>query len=84
MLEGVAVAFGSGGDEIFGVVFFCDFEGIESSERSDAQRGDAMEGVIDRAGGAGEVEDVIDLTHVEGFADVLFYKLASWLVVEVS
>ena len=48
---------------------------MKSSERSDFQRGDAVDGVIDWAGGAGEVEDVVDLADVEGFADVFFYKL---------
>ena len=46
---------------------------MKGAEGSDFQGGDAVEGVIDRAGGTGEVEDVTDRADVEGFADVFFY-----------
>jgi len=43
-----------------------------------------MDGVIHRAGGAGEVEDVIDVADVERFADVFIYEIESRIVTEMS
>ena len=40
-------------------------------------------GVIDGAGGAGEVEDEIDFADVEGLADVFFYKIESRIIAEM-
>src|ERR1700688_3010012 len=57
---------------------------MKSSERSDFQRGDAVDGVIHGAGGAGEVEDVIDCADVKGLANVFFYKFKARVVREVS
>jgi hypothetical protein len=60
-----------------------DIEGVKRSEAADFQRGDAVDGVIDRTGGAGEVENVIDFANVEGFADVFFDELESRFVPEM-
>ncbi len=84
VLERIAVALGCGRDEILCAVFVGDLEGVESSERSDFQRGNPVEGVIDRAGGAGEVEDVIDGADVEGLADVFFYEIESRIICEMA
>ena len=43
-----------------------------------------MDGVIDGAGGAGEVKDEIDLADVEGLANVFLYKLEARIIREVS
>ncbi len=83
MFEGIAVALGGGRDKIFCAVFVGDIEGVKSSERSDFQRRDAVDGVIDRAGGAGEVKDVIDSADVEGFANVFIYEFEPGFISEM-
>ena len=84
MLQRIAVALGSGRDEIFRAVFVRDVERVKSSERADFQRGDAVNGVVDGTGGAGEVKNVIDVAHVEGFANVFFYKLETRIILQMG
>src|SRR5580658_9291838 len=43
-----------------------------------------MDSVIHRAGGAGEVEDVVDLADIERFADVFFYKIETGIILEMG
>ena len=61
-----------------------DVERMKRAERADLERGDAMSAVIDRAGGTGEVENVVDAADVEGLADVLFYKFESGFIAQVG
>jgi hypothetical protein len=42
-----------------------------------------MDRVIDRTGGTGEVEDVVDRAYIERFANVFFYKLESRLMAKM-
>jgi len=83
MLEWIAVTLGSGRDEILRTVFFRDFESVESSERSDLQSFDSVNGVVDGTGGTGEVEDKINFAGIEGLANVFFYKFESRLAAKV-
>ena len=53
--------------EVTGVVFAGEIEGVDGSGGADEKRLDAEPVVVDRAGGRGEIEDVIDLARVEGF-----------------
>jgi hypothetical protein len=84
MLERITIALGSGRDEILRSVFMGDFESMKSAERAHFESGDAMSAVINGAGGAGEVEDVVHSAHVEGFANIFLYKLETGLIFEVS
>ncbi len=84
MLKGIAVALGGGRHEILRVVFERDFEGVECSQRSNFQCGNAVDGVIDGAGGAGKVEDEINFADVEGLADVFFHKLKAGIIREMG
>src|ERR1700733_762994 len=83
MFQRIAVALGGGRDEILRVVFERDVEGVKSSEGSDFQSGNSVDGVIHRAGGAGEVENEVDFADIERFADVLFYKLEARIMLEM-
>jgi hypothetical protein len=42
-----------------------------------------VDAVVDRTGGTGEVEDVIDFAHIEGFANVFFDELEARLMLKV-
>ena len=81
---GVAVALGGGGVEVAGAVFAGEVEGVDGSGGADEEGFDAEAGVVDGAGGRGEVEDVIDLARVEGLADVLLEQAEAALVLEVA
>ena len=70
MLQRIAVAFGSRRDEIFRAVLAGDVERVKRAQGTDLESGDAVQGVIHRTGGAGEVENVIDFTAVEGLVDI--------------
>lgn len=60
-----------------------DIESVKGSERSHLQRSDAVHHVIDRAGGAGEVKDVIDVARVKRLAYVFFYKLETRFIAKM-
>ena len=47
--------------KIFRAVFAGEIESVKGSERTDLQSGDAVDGVVDGTGGAGEVKDVSQL-----------------------
>ncbi len=83
MLQRIAVALRRGRDEILRTVLERDLEGMESSQRTDFQRGNAVNRVIHRAGGTGEVEDEIDRADVEGLADIFIYKIKSGVISEM-
>src|SRR5580704_75113 len=84
MLEGISVALGSGRHQILRAVFECDVEGVKSSEGSDFQRGNSVDGVVDWARGAGEMEDEIDFADVEGLADVFINKIKARIILEMD
>jgi hypothetical protein len=66
MLERVAVALGSGGNQIAGAIFAGEIESVEGAERSNLESGNAVDGVVDGAGGAGEVKNEINFADVNG------------------
>src|SRR5438270_4712539 len=83
MLQGISVTLRRGRDEILRAVFMSDVEGVKGANGADLERGNPMNCVIDRAGGAGEVEHVIDVADVEWLANVLFYKFERGLIAEM-
>ena len=68
---GIAVALGGGGVQVAGVVLAREVERVDGAGGADEQGLDAEAGVVDGAGGRGEVEDEVDGAGVEGRADVL-------------
>ena len=57
---GVAVDLGGAGQQEAGVLGLGQAERVVRAERADLERRDRVRQVVDRAGGAGEVEDVVD------------------------
>ena len=58
-------------------------DGLESAVGADAQGGDSVPGVVDGAGGTGEVEDEVDLAVVGGLANIFFDKLEARIVAQM-
>src|SRR6185437_4037833 len=65
MLERIAVTLRCRGDKILGLVFLCDFQGMQGSQSADFQGFDSMDHVIHRAGRRSKVENIIDLGALE-------------------
>ena len=47
-----------------------EFERVKGSQRTDFKGGNAMDGVIYRAGGAGEMKNVVYLAAIKGITNV--------------
>ena len=60
--------------EIARVVFASDLEGIDRAGRAYPKGFDAKSRVVDGACRRGEVEDVVDLSGIEGASNVLLEK----------
>src|SRR5208283_1419080 len=80
MLQRIAVALRSRGQQELRVVLFRDLQAVEGSRRPDSQRLDAVLEVIDRAGRRSEMKQVVDVAGIEGLADILRQKFEARLV----
>jgi hypothetical protein len=60
-----------------------DIESVKSSQRPTLEGGDAVDGVIDRTGGAGEVKYKVHLAHVEGLTDIFLNEVEARIVLQV-
>src|ERR1700689_867036 len=60
-----------------------DIEGVKRSEGTNLQRWNAVNAVVHGTRRTGEVEDEVDLAHVEGFADIFLDELESRFVPQV-
>ncbi len=60
-----------------------DIERVKGSERADFERGDAVHAVVNRAGRAGKVKDVVDFAHVERLANIFLDKFETRIVAQV-
>src|SRR5208282_173086 len=56
---------------------------VKGTQRSDLESFDSVFGVIDRAGGAGEMKYVIELAAVERLVDVDLLKFKAWVAPQV-
>ncbi len=81
---GVTVAFGCGGVKITSVVLAGKIKGIEGAGRTYQEGFDAQAGVVDRTGGRGEVEDVVDGARIEWLADIVLDEAEAGLVGEMG
>ncbi len=76
MFERIAVAFGGGGEEEFGVFGLGEAEGVVGAERTDLEGLDGELEIIDGAGGRCEMEDVVDAAgEVDELCDVVVDEL---------
>ena len=83
MLHGIAIAFGSRRNEIFRTVFAGDVERVKRAQGTNFKGGDAVQGVVHRTGGAGEVEHVIDLSVVERLVDIELLEFEARFVAQM-
>ena len=61
-----------------------DIERVKGAEGADLQGLYAMHAVVDRTRGAGEVENIVYFSDVEGFADVLLRECEARLIGEMG
>ena len=54
--------------------------GLKRAVGADFESGYAVSGIVDGAGGAGEVEDVVEFAIVGGIADVVLFELEACVV----
>src|SRR5580698_1990412 len=67
-----------------GAVFGGDFEGVFRADGPYTERLDSHAEILRRAGGRGEVEDVVDRAGIERLADVSLLKCEIRILAEVS
>ena len=84
VLQGIAVTLGGGRNQVLGPVFMGYFESVKCSEGTDLECGDAVNGVVDGTGRTGKMEDIVDLAHVKGLANIFFDELETRFVSEVG
>ena len=57
---------------------------MEGAKGADLERGDAVSAVVDGAGGAGKMEDVVDVAYIEGLANILLDKFEARFAAQVG
>ena len=75
MLQRIAITFGSGCKKETGLVLARRLQGIKSSRRAHLQGRDPVGHVIHRAGGRGQMINLIHSAEIERLADIEFQKL---------
>src|SRR6266436_6688552 len=83
MLQGIAVTFRGGRDEVFGAILARDIEGVKGAQRPDFKRGDSVQGIVHGTGGAGEVEHVIHRPAVKALIDINLLKFKARVVAQM-
>ena len=74
MLEGIAVALGGGSQKEARGIFFCQLQRVKGALGADFQGGNAMGHVVHRAGGRGEMINLVHAAKVKGTADIALDK----------
>ena len=75
MLQRIAVTLGGGCKKETGLVLARRFQGIKSSRRAHLQGRDPVGHVIHRAGGRGQMINLIHAAEIKGLTDIEFQKL---------
>src|SRR5882724_10410963 len=85
MLERIAVAFGSRGDQEAGIRLASGFEQVPGSDRTCVERLDRIGQVVFGAGERGKMEDEVELTRVgQRTGNVAFLQVEARLSLELG
>src|SRR5262249_892583 len=83
MFQRGSVALGCGRYQVLRAIFLPDPESVERSERPAPPGVDSVKAIIDRTGGACEMEHVIDLARIEWITDIFLDELEARLIAQM-